>query len=474
MTAMNEASLRLLIAQGESETLEFKRSIAEKESAAKTICAMLNGPRGGTILFGVSDDGRIRGLDAGQRTHDLLRGELRKIDPPIALDLETVTMADGRSVIAIVIPGNTGIYRYDGRPYARFGASTSIMPEATYQQYVLERRHSITRWENQRAAHLSLDDLDHQEIHRTVDEAVRNGRLADPGTRDVKALLQGLNLIDEDQLLNAAAVLFGHSQRLPLWYPQCQVRLARFRDTTKTEFVDNRQFVGNVFELLRRTQQFLIEHVPVSGRVVPDRLERIDTPQYPPEAWREALVNAFAHRDYAEGAGSVDVALFDDRLEITSTGGLRFGLTVEDLMREHHSRPWNPLIARVLYLRGMIESWGRGTIRIIEIAEQARLPRPEFEDQRLSFTVRLRAASVPEPTRRPKGLTPLQGQLLDVLREIGPAPLGQIEERIQGDFDRRQIQRALQSLRALGLVELIGARRGSRWMRVLTAEGTGT
>jgi len=81
-------------------------------------------------------------------------------------------------------------------------------------------------------------------------------------------------------------------------------------------------------------------------------MEREDTPLLPVEALREALANAFVHRDYAVGGGSVGVALYDDRLEIISIGELHFGLTPEALFREHESKPWNPMIARTFYRRG--------------------------------------------------------------------------------------------------------------------------
>ncbi len=75
-------------------------------------------------------------------------------------------------------------------------------------------------------------------------------------------------------------------------------------------------------------------------------------------ALREALANAFCHRDYSIGGGSVGVAIHQDRLEITSSGTLHFGLTAEKLFEPHESLPWNPLIAHVFYRRGIIETWG--------------------------------------------------------------------------------------------------------------------
>ena len=143
----------------------------------------------------------------------------------------------------------------------------------------------------------------------------------------------------------------------------------------------SRQFNGNAFDLMRRAERFLIDWLPVAGRIVPGKLERVDTPSLPVEAVREALANAFVHRDYADGSGSVGVALFDDRLEISSAGELHFGLTPEMLYQPHESKPWNPLMANVFYRRGHIETWGRGTLKIGSLMHQAGLPAPILHEQ---------------------------------------------------------------------------------------------
>ena len=106
--------------------------------------------------------------------------------------------------------------------------------------------------------------------------------------------------------------------------------------------------------------------------------------------WRfgEALANALCHREYAIAGGSVAVGVYDDRLEVTSSGTLHFGFTPESLFEPHESLPWNPLIARVFYRRGSIEAWGRGTLRMAEIAAESHLPPPEIEDAGGCVTVR--------------------------------------------------------------------------------------
>src|SRR5439155_18432026 len=119
-------------------------------------------------------------------------------------DIETVTLKNGRSVIAVRVPGGGGPYTYDGRTYIRRGPTTSIMPQEGYERMLLERMHASARWENRPAQGISSADLDENEIRRTIDAAIASGRMEDPGTRDVSELLIGLSLIHNGQLLNAA------------------------------------------------------------------------------------------------------------------------------------------------------------------------------------------------------------------------------------------------------------------------------
>jgi ATP-dependent DNA helicase RecG len=126
---------------------------------------------------------------------------------------------------------------------------------------------------------------------------------------------------------------------------------------------------------------------------VPELFERIDDPLYPVLALREAIANAICHRDYSIAGGAVSIALFDDRLEISSTGVLPFDLKPVDLFRPHASRPWNPLIAQVFYRRGIIETWGRGTIKMRDLTIAAGLPKPEIECPPGEVVVRFRPAT---------------------------------------------------------------------------------
>lgn len=470
---MNLQELRSIVNRGESDQVEFKKSTGQLQAGMRTVCAMLN-TLGGFVLFGVSDKGDIRGQLVSASTLNDVAAEIKRVEPHAFLDIEVVSLDNGHKVIALRVPGGGGPYAYDGRPYIRVGSTTSVMPRERYERFLLERMHASHRWENRPAHGVNLADLDHAEITRTIEEAVRRQRAEEPGTRDPRELLLSLGLIHEGQLLNAAVVLFGRSDRMMPSYPQCMLRMARFRGNDKTEFIDNRQEVGQVFELLTRAQRFLRDHLPVAGRIVPNLFERADDPLYPPAALREALANALCHRDYSVGGGAVSIAIYDDRLEIASTGTLPFGLTLEDLTRPHQSRPLNPLIAHVFYRRGIIESWGRGTIKMAELTEQAGLVPPEFESTGGEVIVRFRPARYIPPTRVGHNLNTLQRTLLEVLAQLGPTSLRQIMGSLPRDASERTIQDNLQMLKVLGLAYTNEKKgRGARWLLKGTAPKDG-
>ena len=373
---------------------------------------------------------------------------------------------------------------YRGIAYRRVGNTTVEMRADEYQRMLFERMHSEQRWENQPADGWSVDDLDANEIRTTVEEAIRRGRLEDPGTRDPHDLLRGLGLFRDGILWRAAVALFGNEERIKFDFPQCLLRVARFKGTDRTEFLDNRQFHGNTFALLKAAERFLRDSLPIAGRIEEDRFERIDEPLFPPLATREALANAFCHRDYSIGGGSVGVAIYEDRLEITSSGSLHFGLTPEKLFAPHESLPWNPLIADAFYRRGIIERWGRGTLKMAELTAEAGLPPPEIDDAGGSVTVRFRhelrpvritgigetevggSATLSVDHRGDDDIDDRQKAILAMLdRADGPLALREILAGLDSSADKRRVREDLAILKSKGLAISSGHGRGARWKR---------
>ena len=473
---MTVEQISKLVASGESEALEFKATTGARREAAKTLCAMLN-QQGGRVLFGVDPRGQVLGQQVSERTIEQLSAAVKEISPPTFPTIERIALTDDKDIVMVeVSPGRAKPYQVRGTAYRRVGNTTLSMSSDEHNRFLFERMHSDQRWENQPASGWTAEDLDVTEIRRTVSEAVRRGRLTDPGTSDPVDLLRGLGLYKDGVLLRAAVVLFGNDRRVEMEMPQCRVRVARFKGTDRLEFLDNRQFYGNAFTLLQAAERFLRETLPIAGRFEEGRLDRIDQPLYPTLAVREALANALSHRDYALGGGSVGVAVYDDRLEVTSSGTLHFGLTPEMLFLPHESLPWNPLISRTFYRRGLIEEWGRGTLMMAEAVVSAGLPHPEIEDTAGCVTVRFRNMSGSGPGQRP-GLQPIAPQEAEDLnarqqsilaaldREARPLALREIHD-IAKHVDERRLRGDLAELQAKGIVTVTGRGRGARWKRV--------
>jgi ATP-dependent DNA helicase RecG len=308
----------------------------------------------------------------------------------------------------------------------------------------------------------------------TLEESIRRGRVDDPGTREPLEILRGLGLlVDGDKVSRAAVVLFCADDAPLPDFSQLLLKVARFKGTTRDEFLDNRQFHGNAFSLMRRAERFLIDSLPVASRIVPGRMEREDTPLLPVEALREALANAFVHRDYSVGGGSVNVALYEDRLEIISIGDLHFGLTPEALFREHESKPWNPMIARTFYRRGIIETWGRGTLKIARLMQERGLEPPAVAVRQGAVVITF---VLPAPVKTPEKTETLQetpqetpqktpqktpDAIVAILRQRPAVSFAEVAAKL--GKSESAIKRAVRKLRESGRLARIGPDKGGHW-----------
>jgi len=163
-------------------------------------------------------------------------------------------------------------------------------------------------------------------------------------------------------------------------------------------------------DIAESKRQERLRHFPLPGKIVPGKLQRVDTPLIPPDAMREILVNALIHRDYSIAGGAISLAIFDDRVEVWSAGKYPKGITPDMLSRRHPSVQRNPIIADVFYRAGLIEKWGRGTNRVAEMCRAAGIAAPMYEEiggsVLVTFRVRVGAtARIQIPTsgsRRPE------------------------------------------------------------------------
>jgi len=258
-------------------------------------------------------------------------------------------------------------------------------------------------------------------------------------------------MLTSDGLCNSAALLFARNPQQ--FIVESQVKCARFLGTTSVEFLDERTLDGNVFFQLEEAVAFVTRNTR-QAIVITGRPEREVVPEYPSEAVREAIINAICHRDYAM-TGTVQVRVYDDRLEVWNPGTLPPGITIEQLYREHASHPRNPNLAAALHRARLIEHWGTGTVRIVQACEARGMPRPEFIAEGLSFIVRftkmLEEVSIPSEIM----LNDRQKNALEYIRVHGSISTA-IYQELMG-VRKRQAVRDLNDLISRGLTVRIGS-----------------
>lgn len=363
---MKLSEVKRLVKKGESSELEFKKSTAGLKEGMKTVCAFLN-KNGGSILFGVTDSGKIVGQKVVEKNINEINGCIRKFEPQIDIDIDVIPLEKDLEIIAISVePGKHKPYMFDGRAYARPHSETFHMKPEEF--YYLFNQTNHTLWEKSTVNDCVLIDLDKNKIKELVRVAISKKRLPESATDETLVnILKKLNLIKDDKITNAAVILFCKNERKQ--FIQTNLKLARFKGIDKSEFLDEKQLTGNLFDLFDQAMQFLYVHIPVAAKIEEGKVERVETPAIPYKVLREAVINALIHRDYSHPGGSIAIAVYNDRVNISNIGSLLAGVTINQLNKEHRSVLRNPLIANACYLKALIERWGRGTLDIFALSK---------------------------------------------------------------------------------------------------------
>lgn len=452
---------RLIQVAGESGTVELKRSTANLKSAAQTLCAFLNG-QGGIVFIGIANNHKITGQVVSDKTKLDISNMLKKFEPTANIEIDYIDVQKGNQVIALTAhPDSRCVpYSFSGCPYERQEADTHVMSQTRYQQLLLMRNMTPISWETQLAHSFSIDDLDKDEIVRTVKAGIVENHIdSSLDVDDMQMVLTKLGLLKNAQLINAGVVLFAKEPGNE--YMQCVLRMARFKGFKKDNFIDSKHVFGNAFYLLHEAEKFIRRNTAIASRIKKGQMKRIDEPEYPFEAIREGLVNALCHRDYASPGGAITLAIYDDRLEIINTGLLPDGITLAQLKETHTSHPRNPNIINVFYRRGLIEAMGMGTQKIIQVCTNANMKEPEFFEQAGTFALRLWSRSFKDYSDD-INLSERQKNIL-VLLKNNPLSPKDLLSLLKEDITDRTLRSDLQMLKDKGYANTTGQGKQTLW-----------
>jgi ATP-dependent DNA helicase RecG len=372
---MNAEDIRRLASQGEGQQLEFKRSLAELDTATRTVAAFANAG-GGLLLFGVRDSGEIIGVKIGQTTKERITSRITgATDPALYPSVEYINV-EGRVVIAVrVAPSDNRPHLAEGRAYKRVGAADVRLERDEYERLLLTRSRAV--YGRQPVVEARYADLDEERIRWYLAQRAEKRAISAPDS-PLPDLLTGLGAVVEraGQLIPTRAGILFFGRDPQAWIPHSQVRVARFQGTSTTHFIDRADLSGTLPEMIDAAEQFIRRNTRLAARVVGFR--RREVTEYPYEAIREAVCNAVCHRDYRILGASVRIMVFADRIEVNSPGGLPPGMTLANIERKHVLR--NPLIANYLYDIFYIEKWGTGIARMRRLMREHGLAEPRLED----------------------------------------------------------------------------------------------
>ncbi len=352
----------------EQQTIEYKQSW--RDEYLKWICGFANA-QGGKIYIGINDKGIVTGLsDYKKLLEDIPNKSVNHLGLVIDVNLHQELE---KHYIEIVVPQSKVPISYQGIFHYRSGSTKQELKGIALQNWLLKK--SGKSWEDIPVSDATIDDLDKNSIRAFLSKAIQRDRIPQEAENDdLKVLFKNLSLISEDQFTNAAILLFG--KRPATVSGTASFKIGRFgkedHDLLFQDIVETNLFTmaDKVLEILK--SKYLIRPISYQG------LERMEPLEYPEAALREAILNAIIHKDYS--STFIFLRVYDDRLEIWNPGSLPDELNIEKLKGKHSSYPRNIHIAGVFFKAGYVESWGRGTNKIISACIEAGLPEPVIEE----------------------------------------------------------------------------------------------
>lgn len=311
-------------------------------------------------------------------------------EPQIVPDITFQTINGKCIVIVEIYPGGSRPYylkslEKDNGTYIRIGGTSRLADRLKIKELVMEG--SNLSWDELICVEYKVTKEAVEKLCQDIRKYMVNAAVSDEEKRDIPT-------ITKKQLLNWKIIketengLFPSNAFVLLtsdYFPFAKIQCALFKGTDRDVFIDKKEYTGPLYEQIEGAYQFVLRHINRSAEI--ESLVRRERYELPVGAIREMIINAQCHRNFMDNS-CVQVAIFDDRLEVTSPGMLYNGLTLEEAM-SGRSKIRNRAIAEIFSRMELIEEWGTGIRRIIKRAAEYGLPTPEFMEIGDTFRVNL-------------------------------------------------------------------------------------
>lgn len=422
----------------ESKTIEYKREFTD--DIKKTVIAFAN-TDGGKIFVGVADDGNILGVSQPDMVTLQVNNAIRDaIRPDVTLFTETlVEQLDEKPVVVILVQRGTA------RPYYLSGKG--IRPEGVF---VRQGSSTVPATETAILNMIKETSGDSFEVARSLNQQLTFDEASEYFKRKSIAFENSqkktLGLIGDDGMYTNLALLLSD---------QCThtIKLAVFEGDRKAIFKERREFSGSLLHQLEEAFTFIDRFNRTRSEF--KRLDRIDMRDYPPEAIREALLNAIVHRDYSFSSSTL-ISIFDDRIEFTTIGGLVKGITLNDIMlgvsilRNQH-------LANIFYRLNLIEAYGTGIPKIMAAYDENSIkPKIEVTDNAFKISLpNINNLSSSFSSEQKDFLSTRENQVMQLIDQKGYIQRKDVELALE--ISQQTSVLLLRNLVEKGLVKKVGA-----------------
>jgi ATP-dependent DNA helicase RecG len=440
----------------ESQNIEWKEKW--HDDCLHTVCAFAN-TSGGMIELGRSDKGEIIGIPDARKMLEVLPSKFRNSMGIVA----DVDLADenGKQFLCVTVKPHPYPISCNGKYYYRSGSTAQELTGNALDEFMLRKQGKT--WDGVPVPHVAVSDFESDAFKIFRKKAIESTRMKEKDLQiSNEAMLDSLRLTEGSYLRRAALLLFH--QDAEKWIPGAYVKIGKF--ASDTELVYQHEVHGSLISLPDKVMDVIYLNY-FKGIISYNGIQRIETYPVPLAAFREAITNSIAHRDYSTGI-PIQIKVFDDRVIIYNDGRLPENWTIEDLFVSHRSEPHNPLIANTLFRAGMIESWGRGIAKITKVCKEAGKPPPEIQyKHHCEFSVTF-FSDVAITKGITKGITKnnvgheTQKKILSIMAANPTVTIKALSTEL-GIADRN-IKNHIKVLKDTGLVKRVGAANGGLWV----------
>lgn len=364
--------------KSESQNIEYKSSW--RDEYLKWICGFANA-QGGTIILGVKDDKTVIGIENAKKLLEDIPNKVQSVlGIMIDVNLEERTEGD---VLEIVTEAYPYPVNYKGRYFYRSGSTMKELIGSALNKFLLEKQGK--HWDSVPVPGTAINDIDSNALENFRSMARKNQRIKPEDLKDTNEhLLSKLQLVETDKLKRAGVLLFYSDPEQ--YISGAYIKIGYFESDDDLIYQD--EIHGNIFMQIERLLDLMFTKY-IKQNISYDGATRIETFEYPFNAIREAILNAIAHKDYSMST-PIQISVYPDKIIFWNPGQLPDQWTIENLLIKHPSIAYNPDIANTLFRCGYIESWGRGTLKMINECKEIGVPSPKYEFNMSGFFVTFR------------------------------------------------------------------------------------